>query len=510
MCGSGTLLIEAAMIAAHIAPGLHREKWGFEAFSDFDEEIWLEVISEAKVQARKGVANCATHFWGYDNDTNILFAAKENAKRAGVDTLMEFGVQDAAKLIRPQGFTTGHIICNPPYGERLGVTPLLIALYSEFGHCLKSEFKGSKASIYSGSNELLSCIGMRADKQYKINNGALACTLKNYQITGKAVGDTDDFSHKIVAPDFANRLKKNIAKLAKWAKKENLNTYRLYDADLPEYNVAIDKYNEYIVIQEYAAPKEVPPAKAKRRLMDAMRATIQVTGVNTEHLVMKVRSRQRGNEQYNKLSQAEKTMVVEEYGAKLIVNLYDYLDTGLFLDHRMTRHMLFNMAKGKDFLNLFAYTGSATVHAALGGAKSTTTVDMSKTYLAWAEQNLQKNNIRGKQHKIIQADCLQWLQNETQQYDLIFIDPPTFSNSKRMDTTFDVQRDHISLLSDLKKLLRPNGTIVFSNNKRHFKMDTAALAEQGLIAENITDKTIPEDYARNKQIHNCWIIKNQE
>lgn len=507
MCGSGTLLIEAAMMAANVAPGLKRRKWGFEALPDFNKEDWLELISEAKVQAKKGISHCATRFWGCDNDLRVLNSAQDNAQRAGVADLISFNKQDAAQLTRPEGFETGHIICNPPYGERLGVTPSLIALYSEFGHRLKVAFKGSKASIYSGSNELLSCIGMRADKQYKINNGALPCTIKNYQITGNA-DDASSAQEMVFAPDFTNRLKKNIKKLNKWAKKENLDAYRLYDADLPEYNVAIDKYGDYIVIQEYAAPKEIAPEKAKRRLMDAMRATIQVTGVDTEHLVMKTRSKQKGSDQYNKLSQAEKYMTVNEYGATLLVNLYDYLDTGLFLDHRITRHMLFGMAKGKDFLNLFAYTGSATVHAALGGAKSTTTVDMSKTYLAWAERNLQYNGKKGRNHQFIQGDCLQWIKAEKEQYDLIFIDPPTFSNSKRMDTTFDVQRDHVDLLTDLKKLLRSGGTIVFSNNKRHFKMDIEALQALGLSVENISAKTIPEDFARNKQIHNCWIIKN--
>ncbi len=164
-------------------------------------------------------------------------------------------------------------------------------------------------------------------------------------------------------------------------------------------------------------------------------------------------------------------MIVDEYGIKFKVNLYDYLDTGLFLDHRITRRMLGQMAAGKDFLNLFAYTGSATVHAAVGGAKSTTTVDMSNTYLRWAQENMELNNQLGDQHEFVQADCLQWLQEVDDTFDLIFIDPPTFSNSKRMKQTFDIERDHIMLMENLKRMLRPDGQIVFSNNKRHFKMD---------------------------------------
>ena len=194
----------------------------------------------------------------------------------------------------------------------------------------------------------------------------------------------------------------------------------------------------------------------------------------------------------------------------LEVNLFDYLDTGLFLDHRITRRKLGQMAAGKDFLNLFAYTGSATVHAAVGGAKSTTTIDMSNTYLRWAQTNMALNGQEGDQHEFVQADCIQWLQEADGDFDLIFIDPPTFSNSKRMKEVFDVQNDHIMLLSNLKRMLRPNGQIVFSNNKRHFKMDFDQLAKVKLNAENISEQTLPLDFARNKHIHNCWIITHKE
>ena len=306
--------------------------------------------------------------------------------------------------------------------------------------------------------------------------------------------------------DFANRLQKNIKKIEKWAKQQALDAYRLYDADLPEYNLAVDRYGDHIVVQEYAAPKNIDENKARQRLLDAVNVTLKVTGVETNKLVLKVRQKQKGTNQYEKLANKGEYFYVNEYGAKLWVNLTDYLDTGLFLDHRLTRKMLGEMAQGKDFLNLFAYTGSATVHAALGGAKSTTTVDMSNTYLNWAEQNLLLNDIEGKQHKLIQADCLQWLEKCDCRFDLIFVDPPTFSNSKRMEASWDVQRDHIKLMTNLKRILRPNGTIVFSNNKRGFKMDFATLEELGFNAVLISHKTLPLDFERNKQIHNCWLI----
>ncbi|WP_305460900.1 bifunctional 23S rRNA (guanine(2069)-N(7))-methyltransferase RlmK/23S rRNA (guanine(2445)-N(2))-methyltransferase RlmL [Photobacterium leiognathi] len=515
MCGSGTLLIEAAMMAAEIAPGLKRKRWGFESIKDFDKDAWMEIHAEATVKSRRGPAKVTTKFFGREMDRRVLAVARDNAGRAGVKELIDFEYGDATQLVRPEGFETGVILCNPPYGERLGTTPELISLYKEFGNRLKLAFAGSVAAIYSSSNELLSCMRMRADKQFKLRNGALDCVLKTYLITAGSVQKEEGQAEGVivqeeVAPDFANRLKKNIAKLGKWAKREGIECYRIYDADIPNYNAAIDKYKDYIIIQEYAAPKSVSEELARRRIMDILRATIEVTGVESNKVILKVRERQKGKSQYQKLSSAERHMVVEEYGVELKVNLYDYLDTGLFLDHRITRRMLGKMAPGKDFLNLFSYTGSATVHAVVGGAKTTTTVDMSNTYLRWAQENMELNNQVGSQHEFIQADCLQWLQEVDDTFDLIFIDPPTFSNSKRMKQSFDIQRDHIMLMENLKRMLRPEGQIVFSNNKRHFKMDLDKLNELGLHAKNISDKTLPMDFAKNKQIHNCWIITHKE
>ncbi|MCC4860789.1 bifunctional 23S rRNA (guanine(2069)-N(7))-methyltransferase RlmK/23S rRNA (guanine(2445)-N(2))-methyltransferase RlmL [Vibrio splendidus] len=510
MCGSGTLVIEAAMMAANMAPGVKRQKWCFESLEDFEPELWAEVKAEANVQGRRGVKKVECKFFGFDNDERMIKTARDNARRAGVEELIEFEVGDAAKLKRPAEFNDGVIVSNPPYGERLGTEPGLIALYTAFGAQLKAEFGGCNASIFSSSDELLSCLRMRADKQFKLNNGALPCHQKNYSISDRPMSERPTGEQEqLIAPDFANRLKKNIGKIGKWAKKEQLDCYRIYDADLPEYNVAIDVYPGHLVIQEYAAPKDVPEDKAKRRLTDIIRASIQVTGVEANNVVLKVRQKQKGRSQYQKMAQDSSNLEVNEYGVKLIVNLHDYLDTGLFLDHKITRRRIGEMAGGKDFLNLFAYTGSASVHAAVGGARSTTTVDMSNTYLEWAKENMELNGRVGRQHQFVQADCLQWLAKEQGSYDLIFIDPPTFSNSKRMDQSFDVQRDHIQLMEDLKRLLREEGTIVFSNNKRHFKMDMEGLEELGLKAQNISSKTLPLDFSRNKHIHNCWLITHK-
>ena len=516
MCGSGTLLIEAAQMEAQIAPQLYRLHWGFDFWQGHNQAAWEKVKEEALAlaEAEKQREN-SPHFYGFDLDHRVLQKAKQNAKNAGVAHLMQWQQGDVAAIKNPSPNVAGTVICNPPYGERLGTTPALIALYSVFGQRLKQQFAGWNASIFSGEPSLLDCLRLRSHRQFKAKNGPLDCVQKNYQIAERteqsAVENALEFDRTSsvtseVAVDFANRLQKNIKKIEKWAKQQGLDAYRLYDADLPEYNLAVDRYADHIVVQEYAAPKNIDENKARQRLLDAVNATLQVTGIETNKLILKVRQKQKGTNQYEKLANKGEYFYVNEYGAKLWVNLTDYLDTGLFLDHRLTRKMLGEMAQGKDFLNLFAYTGSATVHAALGKAKSTTTVDMSNTYLNWAEQNLLLNDIEGKQHKLIQADCLQWLEKCDHQFDLIFVDPPTFSNSKRMEDSWDVQRDHIKLMTNLKRILRPNGTIVFSNNKRGFKMDFAKLEELGLIAVEISHKTLPLDFERNKQIHNCWLV----
>ncbi|YAY26757.1 bifunctional 23S rRNA (guanine(2069)-N(7))-methyltransferase RlmK/23S rRNA (guanine(2445)-N(2))-methyltransferase RlmL [Klebsiella pneumoniae] len=502
MCGSGTLLIEAAMLATDRAPGLHRGHWGFGGWAQHDDGIWKEVKAEAQTRARQGLAAYESRFYGSDVDARVIERARRNARRAGIGELIDFDVKDVAQLNNPlpKG-PYGTVISNPPYGERLESEPALIALHSLLGRIMKSQFGGWNLSVFSASPELLSCLQLRADKQFKAKNGPLDCVQKNYHLA-----ESEGGKPAMLAEDFANRLRNNLKKFEKWARQEGIECYRLYDADLPEYNVAIDRYADWVVVQEYAPPKTVDAHKARQRLFDIIAATIAVLDMAPNKLVLKTRERQKGKNQYQKMAEKGDFIEVQEYNARLWVNLTDYLDTGLFLDHRIARRMLGQMSKGKDFLNLFSYTGSASVHAGLGGARSTTTVDMSRTYLEWAERNLRLNGLTGRAHRLMQADVLGWLRESTEQFDLIFIDPPTFSNSKRMEDAFDVQRDHIRLMTDLKRLLRKGGTIMFSNNKRGFRMDHDGLAALGLKAQEISQKTLSQDFARNRQIHNCWLI----
>ncbi|WAM45854.1 bifunctional 23S rRNA (guanine(2069)-N(7))-methyltransferase RlmK/23S rRNA (guanine(2445)-N(2))-methyltransferase RlmL [Edwardsiella piscicida] len=502
MCGSGTLLIEAAMMASDRAPGLQRERWGFMGWLGHNADLWQEVRVEAQRRARLGLEQTTSRFFGYDLDRRVLEMARANARRAGVAALITFNGGDVAQLHNPlpEG-PKGTVLSNPPYGERLESEPALIALHNTLGRIMKREFGGWQLSLFSASPELLSCLQLRAERQFKAKNGPLECVQKNYRLSAAPQAGGGE-----VAQDYANRLRKNLKKFDKWARQEGLTCYRVYDADLPEYNVAVDRYGEKIVVQEYAPPKSVDAQKARQRLFDVVSVTQSVMGVSGNNLILKTRERQKGKSQYEKLAQKGEFMEVHEYGARFWVNLTDYLDSGLFIDHRIARRMLGEMSRGKDFLNLFAYTGSASVYAGLGGARSTTTVDMSRTYLEWAERNLRLNGLTGRQHRLVQADCLSYLHHCEDKFDLIFIDPPTFSNSKRMEGTFDVQRDHLDLMRDLARILRPGGTIMFSNNKRGFKMDLAGLAQLGLQAQEITERTLSADFARNRQIHNCWLV----
>ena len=498
MCGSGTIAIEAALMAQNKAPGLSRSKWGFDNWKQHNADNWQSLVEKAN----ESVKSCETDIVATDVDNRVLRLAKANADQAGVFNSIQFKQCDATQFSPSPNQEPGYLVCNPPYGERLGELTQLLPLFLKWGKQLKTAFRDWHVSLLTSNRDLLRQLKLIANKDYAINNGSLECQLVNYLLDEKNCvvkeGQSDN--------DFANRLSKNIKRLKKWLKQQDTNCYRVYDADLPEYNVAIDVYDEWAVVQEYAPPKDVPEHKSRRRLHEVLLSIPSVMNINPEKIVLKTRQQQKGRAQYEKVNDKQQMMTVYENGALFKVNLKDYLDTGLFLDHRTTRQVVKKMASGKDVLNLFAYTGSVSVHAAIGGARSVTTVDMSKTYLQWAKDNFTLNKLKGA-YAFEQADCLQWLKACRRKYDLIFIDPPSFSNSKRMQDSWDVQRDHLAMLSDAVKALNPGGTIVFSNNLRNFKLDSAGLQALNLTIENISQQTLPEDFKRNPKIHNCWVLK---
>jgi len=306
---------------------------------------------------------------------------------------------------------------------------------------------------------------------------------------------------------FVNRLRKNLRHLGKWARREGITCFRAYDADLPDYAVAVDLYGGWAVVQEYGAPPGVDPAKAEARLRDVVAVLPGVLGISPARVILKVRRRQRGLAQYERVADHRTFGEVSEGGLRFLVNLTDHLDTGLFLDHRLTRALVRQLVAGAHFLNLFAYTGTASVYAAAGGARTTTTVDLSATYLDWARRNMARNGFaEGQAHRFVRADCLAWLGTPRHQhYGFIFLDPPTFSNSKGMGgRTFDVQRDHVTLIRAVAPLLAPDGVLLFSNNFRQFRMDRPALSD--FLVEDLTRATLPPDFQRNRRIHSCWKI----
>jgi 23S rRNA (guanine2445-N2)-methyltransferase / 23S rRNA (guanine2069-N7)-methyltransferase len=517
MCGVGTFLVEAALMAADIAPNLKRERWGFSNWLGHVPAIWKKLHAEAEQRAAAGLAKPPLWIRGYEADPRLIQPGRNNVERAGLSEWVKIYQGELGSFEpRPDQNQKGLVISNPPYGERLGDEASLLYLYQNLGDRLRQTCLGWEAAVFTGAPELGKRMGLRSHKQYAFWNGALPCKLLLIKVqteqfvTGERRAKAAD-EPAAEAPQqarlseggqmFANRLQKNLKQLGKWARREGVECYRLYDADMPEYALAVDLYRDWVHVQEYAAPRSIDPDKAQARLLDALAAIPQALGVAQERVVIKRRERQAGTKQYQRQAAQGQFMEVNEGGVKLLVNLTDYLDTGLFLDHRPLRLRIQREAAGKRFLNLFCYTATATVHAAKGGARSTTSVDLSKTYLDWARRNLSLNGFSDK-HRLEQGDVMAWLGDDRGEYELIFIDPPTFSNSKRMEGVFDVQRDHVELLDLAMARLARGGVLYFSNNFRKFQLDESLVARYQV--EEISAQTLDPDFARNPKIHRAW------
>lgn len=507
MCGSGTLLIEGALMAADVAPGLRRHgdapptRW-----HGFDADAWRGLRVEAIEREARGLAALRPCLHGRDLDPHAIRAARENARVAGVDTAIALEVGDIATL-PPMANAHGVVACNPPYDARLAADP---ALYRALGDALKASAPGWRASLLCGDFELARATGLRAQKRYQVFNGPIECSLI---VCDPIAPPQREAAVARALPEgarmVANRLRKNLDKLARWRQQEQVACFRAYDADIPEYACAVDVYtthagDTWLHVQEYAAPADIPEATTRKRLNDLLLAVREVFAVPRERVAVKTRSTGKGGSKYGHFDHRGEFLLVEEGAAKLQVNLFDYLDTGLFLDHRPLRARMALESRGRHFLNLFCYTGVATVQAAVQGAAQTTSVDLSATYLEWLADNLRENGIGGTRHRIAQADALKWLEADHGAYDVVFCDPPTFSNSKRADD-FDVQRDHVRLLRAAVARLAPGGVLYFSNNFRRFRLDEAAIAAFAQV-QDISASTIPPDFARNPRIHRAWRI----
>ena len=521
MCGSGTLVIEAALMALDIAPGSLRSHFGFVNWNGHDRSLWERLVAEARERREAGEARRIT-LRGFDSDAQAVRAAIENTERARLRGFTHIERRELAQLTRESTAATGLVATNPPYGERIGDQQQLQSLYELLGAKLREHFEGWQAAVLTGNPPLAKAMGINARRTHTLFNGRIECRLLRFDVSPSEYRGERPVRHEAQirerpgAQMFANRLRKNIKSAQDWARRQDIDCYRIYDADMPEYAFAIDQYgdgegNRWVVVQEYAPPKTIQPQAARQRRNEALAVIPQELGIATENLFIRERRQQKEGAQYEKLDNERAYAIVREQPYKFAVNFTDYLDTGLFLDHRLTRRLIGEMARGKRFLNLFAYTGTATVYAAGGGAASSTTVDMSRTYLDWAKRNLALNGLASPQHGFVQDDCLAWLKEQSSQsrrWDLMFIDPPTHSRSKRMEQDFDVQRDHVDLLNLASQLLAPGGTIVFSNNYTRFRLDREGL--QAFDIEDIGRKTLPRDFERNPRIHACYVLRPRQ
>ena len=512
-CGSGTLLVEGALMAGDVAPGLLRTQWGFLGWQGHDDACWKGLVDEALERREQGL-QAVPPVIGYDHDAQAVRAALQTVADADLTGTIHVERRELARLQAPaKASAPGLVITNPPYGERLGSDASLVPLYARLGELLRREFPGWTAMVLNGAGAEL---GLRPDRRWSVRNGPIQCSLERFVLgeTGPTAAGTADGEEEAAA-SLVNRVRKNRRRLKGWLKRTGVSCYRLYDADIPEYALAVDRYQTleagpWLHVQEYAAPKSVDARDAGRRLRQALGALPAAAEVAPEQVALKVRQRQKGKAQYQRQGHEGRYYTVDEGGARLLVNFTDYLDTGLFLDHRPVRGWIGANVAGRSFLNLFAYTGAATVHAARGGASRTTSVDLSKTYLDWARRNLEANGQQaGNVHRLVHADCLEWLRENAEArgdpgYDVILLDPPSFSNSARMKATLDVQRDHAALIHAATRLLNDEGVLIFSTNLRRFHLETDAL--RGLRLEDCTDWSIPPDFQRNHRIHRCWFI----
>ena len=524
MCGSGTLVVEAAMMAMDLAPGRKREHWGFTRWPGHNPELWLTLQQEAEQRAHEGrqrVAQRQTRFQGTDLDPRVIATARNNAQRAGLGEQISLEARSIDALPEAADQTApGLVLLNPPYGERLSELKELGPLYRSLGEAVKRALPGWRLGVFTGAPEYGKSLGLRSYKQYRLYNGKIPAQLLLFTVdeasarTSRAPDVPGEVTPRITNQERAsmlrNRLRKNLKTIGQWARKQDIGCYRIYDADMPEFALAIDLYEGRVHVQEYMAPKSVDERSARERLAEALAVIPEALEVESTAMVCKQRQRQAGANQYEKQEASGEFFTVHEHGCALRVNLKDYLDTGLFLDHRPVRHWIQRHAAGKRFLNLFCYTGAATVHAAVGGASRSLSLDMSKTYVKWAQENLSLNGADLTHHRVEQIDCLQWLAEKPgpdQRYDLIFMDPPTFSNSARMAGVLDIQRDHARLISQAMQRLTSEGLLIFSSNFRRFKLDDS-IDEAFAVAE-VSRDTLDRDFQRNARIHRCWHIQHK-
>ncbi len=519
-CGSGTIPIEAAMIGRNIAPGLGRS-FGFEHWPQVEAKIWDAMKQEASDAIRPSLEH---RIIGTDFDSDALSLARKHAELAGVEDDIHFQQRAFADTRAKAEY--GCLVTNPPWGERLGFDDEVKRLYESFPTVLKGLPTWSHF-ILTAFPEFERIVGQAADRRRKLYAANIETTY--YQFHGPKPGSefdrTTSHTHGEDAHDampvfggtnakadqqaemFATILRKRARHLRRWPDR-GVSCYRLYERDFAEVPFAVDWYEGHLHVAEYERPHERTPTQHADWLDLMMRTACSTLGVEPANAFLKKRGPQRGRReghgQYERVSDSGKRLVVGEQGLRFEVNLTDYIDTGLFLDHRTTRAMVRERSAGQRVLNLFGYTGAFTVYAAAGDAKTTTTVDLSATYLDWCERNLLLNGFRGAEHELVQADAMTYLQSldGARTFDLAVVDPPTFSNSKQLDRVWDVHVEHTPMLAKLCEHMVADGLIYFSTNFRKFKPMFPACVD----AHEISAQTVPADF-RNRKIHRCWVLR---
>jgi 23S rRNA (guanine2445-N2)-methyltransferase / 23S rRNA (guanine2069-N7)-methyltransferase len=527
LCGSGTLVIEGATIAAGMAPGLFRARrraHGFFRFRDCDRPLADRLVAELEARVREP----ASVFAASDLDPAAVAAAKACAEAAGVGRHVTI-VQRHFEEVRPHEIAPGRpglVVTNPPYGERLPL-PRAGAFFRRFGDWLVRHAGGWRAAVLAADTPAAQQLGLRPSHRIPLMNGPIACRLLELEMRDRPPAEPPGERADAVTPfaadaaaasargrnvadqigDFRRRLAKRFKHLSKWARRQGIEAFRVYDRDIPEIPLVIDWYAGWLHAAEYDRPHERSDVEHDVWLDRMVEAAAAELGVPANRTFLKVRKRQRGGEQYEKVDQRQAVLTVREGGLEFEVNLSDYVDTGLFLDHRQTRAIVRDEAAGKRFLNLFCYTGSFSVYAAAGGAVETTSVDLSNTYLDWTRTNLSRNGFKDAgRHRTVRDESRAFLEHRARRgeapFDLVVVDPPTFSRSARSETPWDVERDHAELLELVARNLVPGGIVYFSTNFRRFHLAEERLAQTFSIRE-ITRRTIPEDF-RNERIHRCW------
>ena len=497
-CGSGTLLIEAATRLGAMAPQRLRSAQLLSKWTGLETISWTDLVAEAKGAERP----VSSRLIGFDFDPDAVDRARENVERAGLSNLIEISQADLHDL-RPEGLVgpqeRGWIIANPPYGERLAYGNELPDLYRSLGEVAK-QFQGSQLGVITSNPELSQSMKLRADKKWEMQAGGLRLVISRFPIADtsellSAMEGVEKAPPEEVMP-LLNRITGNIRKRAKLLKNNDIDCYRIYDADLPEFNVVIDRFGEHLHIQEYRPPKTVDAKRAAVRRQLIRQWVPKHLGLSLKQAIYKERFRQQGNTQYEK-QDSPLWISAHENGLFFDVNLTTYTDVGLFLDHRPLRRWLLADTRGKKVLNLFCYTGALSVAAAKGLARQVTSIDTSRTYLGWAERNFSKNGLNPLHYEFIRTNILEWLLRDPDpKYDLIILDPPTFSNTKSSDETLDIQRDHAQLLWDTAAWLKPGGVIYFSNNAKGFKLDDVVLDD--FLVTDLTSQSIDCDFDRGR------------